>query len=399
MTALEREAGLERGGRDSGGGSATIEDQRHLFDIPEGVAFLNCASRSPLLRASTAAGEAGVKRKVHPWDADPFAAPSEAEELRALFAGLIGAQTGDIAIVPAASYGMMTAAINLPLGPGQTILVPEEPFPSHFYAWRERARDTGARIETVPEPVDGDWTAAVLERIGPNTAVAALPACRWSNGAALDAEAIGRRCRETGTALVLDATQAVGAMPLDVGRIRPDFLIAAAYKWLLCPYTLAFLYAAPERQDGRALEGHMFNHLNAAAVEGPIVYPEARTPGARRYDMGEVFNPIHLPMAVAALRQLAAWTPAGIAETLRPLTEAIAQRAAERGLWVPPAGHRVGHFIGLRDSAGWPERLGQALAAEGVYVSLRSGTLRVSPHLFNTTDDVARLFRVLDRLR
>ncbi len=60
-------------------------------------------------------------------------------------------------------------------------------------------------------------------------------------------------------------------MPLDVGRIRPDFLIAAAYKWLLCPYTLAFLYAAPERQDGRALEGHMFNHLNAAAVEGPIV--------------------------------------------------------------------------------------------------------------------------------
>ncbi|MCH8924723.1 MAG: aminotransferase class V-fold PLP-dependent enzyme [Proteobacteria bacterium] len=376
-----------------------IDNQRGLFDIPEGVAFLNCASRSPLLRASSAAGEAGVRRKVYPWDYDTMIAPREAEELRALFAGLIGAEPGDVAIVPAASYGIGTAAINLPVGPGQSILMPQEPFPSHFYAWRERARDTGARIETVPEPADGDWTAAVLECIRPETAVAALPTCRWTDGAALDAEAIGARCRETGTALVLDATQTAGAMPLDVGRIRPDFLIAAAYKWLLCPYTLAFLYAAPERQDGRSLEGHMYNHLNAAAVEGPVVYPEARTPGARRYDMGEVFNPIHLPMAVAALGQLAAWTPAAIAETLRPLIERIAEAAAERGLTVPPAGHRVGHFIGLRAGAGWPEGLVQALAAERVYVSLRAGTLRISPHLFNTADDVDRLFRVLDRLR
>ncbi len=115
--------------------------------------------------------------------------------------------------------------------------------------------------------------------------------------------------------------------------------------------------------------------------------------------MGEVFNPIHLPMAVAALGQLAAWTPAAITETLRPLIERIAEAAAERGLWAPPAGHRVGHFIGLRARAGWPEGLVQALAAERVYVSLRSGTLRISPHLFNTADDVDRLFRVLDRLR
>ena len=380
-------------------GRAMIDNQRGLFDIPEGVAFLDCASRSPLLKASSAAGEAGLLRKVHPWDYDTMIAPREAEEARALFAGLIGAETGDVAIVPAASYGIGTAALNLPVGPGQSILMPQEPFPSHFYAWRERARDRGARIETVPEPADGDWTAAVIERIGPETAVAALSTCRWSNGAALDAEAIGARCRETGTALVLDATQTAGAMPLDVGRIRPDFLIAAAYKWLLCPYTLAFLYAAPQRQDGRSLEGHMFNHLNGAVVEGPVVYPEARTPGARRYDMGEVFNPIHLPMAVAALGQLAAWTPAAITETLRPLIERIAEAAAERGLWAPPAGHRVGHFIGLRADAGWPQGLVQALAAEGVYVSLRAGALRISPHLFNTADDVDRLFRVLDRLR
>ena len=114
--------------------------------------------------------------------------------------------------------------------------------------------------------------------------------------------------------------------------------------------------------------------------------------------MGEVFNPIHLPMALAALRQIAAWTPAAIAGTLRTLTSRIAGAAAERGLAAPPDRHRVGHFIGLRSAGGWPEGLAGTLAAERVYASMRTGALRLSPHLFNTPDDVDRLFRVLDRL-
>jgi selenocysteine lyase/cysteine desulfurase len=374
-----------------------IPNQRHLFDIPEGVAFLNCASRTPLLKASVTAGEAGMSRERQPWLYDPGEAPAEADQLRALFAALIGAEAGDIAIIPSAAYGIKTAALNLPVKAGQRILVPEQPFPSHFYTWRELAGDTGATIETVPAPDDGDWTAAVLERLRPEVAIAALPACRWFDGAALDSAAIGARCRDTGTALVLDATQAAGAMALDVDRIQPDFLIAAAYKWQLCPYTLAFLYAAPRRQDGRPLEGHMSNHPGGRVLAGPLEYPEAHTPGARRYDMGEVYNSIHLPMAIAALRQLNDWTPAAISKSLRPLTEAVAAAAAERGLTVPPAGHRVAHYIGLRAPQGWPDGLIQALAAERIYTSLRVSTLRISPHLFSTQDDVARLFQVLDR--
>ena len=376
-----------------------IPNQRHLFEVPEGVAYLNCASRSPLLEASKAAGEAGIGRKVRPWTYNPDHAPGEADRLRGLFATLIGAEAGDIAITPSASYGIKTAALNLAVEAGQRILVPEQPFPSHFYAWRELAAERGAAIETVPTPGDGDWTAAVLERLRSEVAIAALPSCRWYDGAALDCEAIGARCRETGTALVLDATQAVGAMALDVGRIRPDFLVAGAYKWLLCPYTLAFLYAAPHRQEGRPLEGHMSNHPGGRDLDGPLAYPQDHTPGARRYDMGEVFNDIHLPMAMAALGQINDWVPAAISESLRPLIEAVAAAAAERGLLVPPAGHRVDHYIGLRAPQGWPDGLLQALAAERIYTTLRVDTLRISPHLFSTQDDIARLFQVLDRMR
>jgi selenocysteine lyase/cysteine desulfurase len=375
-----------------------IPNQRHLFDIPEGVAYLNCASRTPLLKASTAAGADGIGRKVQPWTYNPDRAPGEADRLRALFATLIGAEAGDIAITPSASYGIKTAALNLPVEAGQRILVPDNPFPSNFYAWTELAAETGATIETVPEPGDGDWTAAVLERLRPEVAIAALAPCRWFDGAALDSEAIGARCRETGTALVLDATQGAGAMALDVRRIQPEFLVAGAYKWLLCPYTLAFLYAAPHRQDGRPLEGHMSNHPGSRDLAGPLAYPEAHTAGARRYDMGEVFNDIHLPMAIAALGQLNDWTPAAISQSLRPLTDAVAASAAERGLTVPPAKHRVDHYIGLRAPQGWPDGLLQKLAAARIYATLRVDTLRISPHLFNTEDDVARLFQVLDRL-
>ena len=375
-----------------------IDNQRHLFDVPEGITFLNCASRSPLMTDAVAAGVAAVARRLHPWAPDSQDTAQVAETVRGQFAGMIGATADDIAIVPAASYGVATAALNLPVAAGQAILVPEEPFPSNFFTWRDLARDTGARIETVPEPADGDWTSAVIECIGADTAIAAMPACRWTNGAAIDAEAVGARCRETGAAFVLDATQSVGAMALDVGRIRPDFLIASGYKWLFCPYTLAFLYAAPGRQDGRALEGHMYNRLDAMAVDGPTLYPEEGAPGARRYDMGQVFNAIHLPMASMSMDHIVTWTPAAIGETLRPLTDRIAEAGAERGYTTPPADHRVGHYIGLRRPGGFPASLGPALAAEQIFISIRSGTLRVSPHLFNTTDDVDRLFGVLDRL-
>ncbi len=139
-----------------------IANQRHLFDIPEGVTYFNSAARSPLLRESVTAGEAGITRKARPWAVDPDTVPNEGETLRGLFAGLIGATANDIAITPSTSFGAAVAARNLPVGAGQAILVPEAPFPSHHLVWQDLAADRGARVETVPEPADGDWTAATL---------------------------------------------------------------------------------------------------------------------------------------------------------------------------------------------------------------------------------------------
>lgn len=377
----------------------TLDDQRRLFDMEDGITYLDCASHAPLLKAAYEAGLKGLKRKYRPWTIDNAETPAEAEKLRGLFAGLIGARAGDVAIIGSTSYGVAVMARNLPVEAGQNIVVIAGQFPSNVFSWRSLAAETGAALKVAARPADGDWTPNVLDAIGPDTAIAALPPCHWSDGSRLDLTAIGEKCREVGAALCVDATQTAGAMAMDVADIRPDFLVASAYKWLLCPYTLAFLYAAPHRQSGVPLEQHRWNMAGVQTEATDVQYPEDFAAGAPRFDMGERNNFINIPMAVAALEQLTAWTPAAVQETLRGLTSLAAGLARQRGWRVAPAANRIGHFIGVRPPAPPPGDIGARLRAKGVYVSLRGGdAIRIAPYLFNGAADIRRAFDALDGL-
>jgi selenocysteine lyase/cysteine desulfurase len=376
-----------------------LANQRDMFDLPTDVTYLNCAAHTPLLNSVRQAGLEGLDRKYHPWDMDITVPPAEAEQLRGLFASLIGAGADDVAIVNSTSYGIETAARNLELAAGQRIVVIQEQFPSNVFSWRHLARERGAELCFVDRPLDDDWTSAVLAELDKTVAIAALPPCHWSDGSRLDLVAIGARCRELDIAFVVDATQVIGAMPFNVSEVQPDFVACSAYKWLLCPYTLAFLYAAPHRQNGTPLEFHRWNHTAPSAIATNMGYPEDYNTGARRYDMGEVNNFINLPMAIQALSQLITWTPVAIQEYLLPLTEAVATQARIRGWTVPADGRRVGHFIGMVPPAALQDDLvPRLMAEENIHVSQRGKGVRVSPHLFNDMDDIERLFQALDKV-
>jgi len=372
-----------------------LASQRDLFDIPDEIAYLNCAYMSPLLRSATAAGHAALARKAQPWRITAADFFTESEVARALFAELIGADADGVALIPSASYGLSIAAAHLPVRPVRGILLLEDQFPSNVYPWRDLAAHTGSGIATVPRPDDLDWTASVLERIDERIAVVAVPQCHWTDGGRLDLARIGERARAVGAALVVDATQSLGAAPLDVSVVRPDFLVAATYKWLLGPYSLGFLYAAPERRDGRPLEFTWIAREGSDDFASLVAYRDAFRPGARRYDMGEHSNFALLPVATTALRQILAWGVATIAATLGGLTANIEREAERLGLAPVPAARRVAHLIGLRAAAPLPANLPERLAAAGVYVSVRGNAIRVSPHVYNTAEDVARLCAVL----
>ena len=376
-----------------------LENQSHLFDMEDGVTYLNAASYTPLPRTTYEAGLKGLARKYRPWAMNGAEPAAEAERVRGLYGGLISAPARDVAIVSSTSYGVAVMAKNLPVSAGQEIVVITDQFPSNIFSWRYLAEETGAILKVVPWPEDGNWTPNVLDAIGPNTAIATLPPCHWADGTRLDLVAIGERCRKIGAAFCIDATQTAGAMPMDMDEIQPDFMVASAYKWLLCPYTLAFLYVAPHRQNGTPLEQHRWNMADVQAEATEVEYPKEFADGAGRFDMGERNNFINMPMAVASLEQLTAWTPVAIQDTLRGLTNLAAELARERDWKVVPDENRVGHFLGVRPTSQPPSDIGAQMKAKGFHISLRGGnSIRIAPYLFNDANDIRRTFATLDDL-
>ncbi len=381
-----------------GGSPATtgpIGDQRHLFDLPREIAWLNCAYMSPLPRSARQAGEAAIRRKSEPWTISPVDFFTDSEEARGLFGRLIGAAGDDVAVVPSTSYGIATAARNIRVAPGQTIVLMEEQFPSNVFSWRRKAEEESAEVLTARRPSDGDWAAAICDLIDDRTAVVAVPNCHWSDGSLVDLDRVAEKGRRHGAALVLDLAQSIGALPVDVAALKPDYVVAACYKWMLGPYSLGFLYVAPHRQGGVPLEENWLTRAGSENFAGLADYSPDYQPGARRFDMGERSNFHLMPMALASLRQILDWQVPRIAQAIGEKTRAIAERAEPLGFEAPPQAARAPHFLGLRLPGGVPATLLDRLKERNVFVSVRGSSVRVTPHLYNDGEDVERLFEAL----
>jgi len=373
----------------------TLASQRHLFEIPEDVAYFNCASLAPQLRSVRAAGEAALTRNAQPWrthSSDWFAG---AEELRALFARLIRATADDIALIPATSYGLAVAAANLTARPRERILVIAEAYPSAVYTWRAFARRTGAEILTVQHEAGQGWTEAILEAIDERTKVVSVPNVHWTNGARIDLERVGQRAREVGAAFIVDASQSLGAMPLDVASLRPDYLVTVGYKWLLGPFSIGYMYVDPARHAGTPIEQNWILRAASDDFARLVDYRDEYQPGARRFDVGQRSNFTLIPMALAALRQVEQWSIASIARTLAALTARIAQETRKLGLATLSCDQRGPHILGIELPQETLAPATRTLADKGVYVGIRGSNIRISPHLYATTADIDHLIDAL----
>ncbi len=374
-----------------------IPCQRQLFEIPDHIAYLNCAYMSPLMRPAIEAGEKGLARKTRPWEICPDDFFSSSEEFRTVAARLFDATRNDMAIIPSASYGVATAALNLPISRGRKILILEEQFPSNVYPWRRLAQQTEATLVTVPWPQDGDWTAAVLRELHDDVAIAALAHVPWTSGGVLDLVRIGQACRSNGTALALDLTQSLGALSFSVKQVQPDFAIAANYKWLLGPYSIGVMYVSPKWQvQGRPLEENWIQRENARDFSGLIQYVDGYEPGARRFDMGERSNFALLPAAKAAMEQILAWGVEEISIYSGALTKPLAAAAPLLGLTAWPEQFRAPHYLCLRTRTQVPPKLMDRLQESHIFISVRGSSIRITPHVYNTKAEVEKLLAVLE---
>jgi len=375
-----------------------IENQRHLFDIPDNVHYLNCAYMSPLLNSAAQAGQQGVKAKASPWKISSTDFFTESDTARKLFSKLINANTKDIAIIPAVSYGTAVAAINLPLEKDEKVLVLAEEFPSNLYAWRAKAKIQDATIKTVERPENNDWTSAVLEALDNQVKIAVLPQTHWVDGGFLQLEKIAAALREKGCALVIDLTQSLGVIAADVEKIQPDFLICATYKWLLGPYSFGFLYANPKHHHGIPIEQGWVNRPSAKDFSRLIDYSDSLNPDATRFDVGERSNFHLLPIAIKALQQIHTWGQNDIEATLEIYTGKLCEMLEELGFSSCNKAFRSPHYLGVKHPKDLPKDLLPQLAKEQIYISQRGNILRLSPHLYNNKQDAEKLINTLAKL-
>src|SRR6478736_7350782 len=182
-----------------------LPSQRHLFDVPDQIAYFNNAYLAPQLKASQERQLAGVRARSYPWERTAASFFEDAETVRGLCARVLGGDADGYAVVPAATYGVSTAAraIEPQLKPGDAILVIAEEFPSNVLPWKRVAQETGATVVTVPTPADGNWTRPILGRIDRNVRVVAVSPSHWTNGARIDLLPVGKACRDVGAMLVV----------------------------------------------------------------------------------------------------------------------------------------------------------------------------------------------------
>jgi selenocysteine lyase/cysteine desulfurase len=369
--------------------------QRHLFEVPDEVAYFNTANLSPMLRRVREAGELGLARRASPWNISSRDWFTDVERLRGRFASLIGAGEEGVALVPATSYGLAIAARSLGAIAGDEVVVLADEFPSNYYTWQRFARRTGATLVVVERGAGQSWTEATVGRIGDRTRVVAVPNVHWTNGALLDLELVSAAARAAGAALCIDASQSMGAMPLDLVGLRPDFVVAVGYKWLLGPLSVGYLYVAEQHRDGEPLEEGWINRRGSDDFTSLADYTHEYLPGARRFDVGQRTNFGLVPMAIAALEQLLAWGVADVASLLGEITGSIGDRASALGFTVPPASDRGPHMLGIGLPRRAADRVNSALTEHGVVASVRDTWLRVSPHLHTTPADIDRLIDAL----
>jgi len=359
--------------------------------------YLNHASIGPIPVRAQRAIDAVQARRQDPARFSDAALQGILAAGREAVARLLHASPKEIALAPNTSYGLNMAAQVLPLRAGDVVLVPDGEFPANVYPWLLQAR-RGVQTELVPRTPEG-WPdeARLLERLAdPRVRVVAVSFVQFASGYRVDLDRLGAACRAAGKYLVVDAIQGLGQCPLDLSRTPVDLLSSGAQKWLLGPWGSGFLYVRAGLIP--ALEPWFAGWM---AFRGTDDFSRLCDYDPTFHDDARRFEMVTLPFQdiagmTASLGLLEEVGIPAIAEHLRALRGPLLDGAVRGRFTV------VSPTAAPRDSAIWCVRTADVRAAHarlrdaGVVASLREGSIRLSPHLYNTPDEVARVVELLE---
>jgi cysteine desulfurase / selenocysteine lyase len=361
--------------------------------------YLNNASTGPLPERTVRALAEWGRLRANP---DRISHDLQFDTLvrsRELIARLIGASPSEIALATNTSFGINLAAFSLPLKKGDVVLSPPLEFPANVYPWMQLAERRGVEYRQVAcddGVLDRDRLARELE--DERVRAVTVSWVQFASGARVELAALGTLCRERGVYFVVDAIQGLGPLTLDLSTTPVDILACGAQKWLLSPWGAAFVYVRRELIE--RLEPHDVSWL---AVQGAddfsrlVDYDLKWRNDARRFEF--ITLPFQDMAGMNASLELV--DQIGKDEVSRHalgLADEIVQWAKGRddvSLVTPVDAGRRAAIISVRPVD--PVKSSERLTAARVAHSLREGAIRLSPHFYNTSDEVRAALEIIAR--
>ena len=365
---------------------------RHRFPIFDQRVYINSCSQGALSDAV----RASYDQYLADWD--EYGAPWEywverSEAARAAFAGLVHADSEEIAVTTSLSAGVSALASGLRYARRSKVVLTDWEFPTIGQIWHaQEAR--GARVQHVPSADDGTIPLEHFDRVmDDDTLLVSITHVCYRNGAMVDVPKVVELAHERGALVLLDSYQAIGSLPIDVRELGVDFLGAGVLKYLLASAGLGFFYCRRDLVERVwPTQTGWFADENIFAMDHTD-YSPAKT--ASRFQSGT--PPV--PAIYAGIAGIELMQEIGIAETREHVNNLNAHFIAgldELGakLATPRDADRRGALICVKSTGS--HALVAALDAEGIVTSDRDNNLRVSAHCYNTVEDVDT---VLDALR
>ena len=376
-----------------------MTDWRKEWFESEDATYLNVAAQGPLPRVALHAAEQALEWKKFPHTMPEGVYFELPNRVRASLAKLIGGAAEEIAITTGTSSGLAAVAAGLDWKPGDEVLIARGEFPAHFTTWLPMQATCGLKVIVV-EPRQRFLTADdFIDHIGPRTRLVSTSLVRFDDGARIDASKIARACHDAGALLLLDAAQCAGAMPIDVRALGVDFLTASGYKWLLSPFGTGFFWARAELIEQMRPGPYYWMALEDAEKFHTLstgVYKMSK--GARRWDSPETASFTNLAAMDASLALLLRIGVEAVWEHTRRLTALMIDRLPrDRFVLASPASAdaRGAYACVAARKQEMTAQVFEKLRAAQIFVSLREGALRISPHLYNSERDIDRLLTVL----
>jgi cysteine desulfurase / selenocysteine lyase len=367
---------------------------RTVFPVTRRFAYCNHAAVGPLPQPARDAIVAALDAQMTQGCDGILDVEARAEAVRAEVAAAIGATAEEIAFMRSTSDGAILAANGLEWREGDEIIAADDEFGANAYPWLN-LRDLGVTVKLARAPAQR-LDVDLLDRVATKrTKLVAASHVGFLDGFRCDLNAIGAWCKSRGVLFAVDPMQAFGHLPLDVRAAHIDFCYFGVAKWLLSPQALSVVFVRRELVDG--LRPALCSWRSVREPMRFLDYAQDFVEGARRFDGATV----NYPALVAFHESLRLLRSAGFQQIERhvlALTQRLRDGASERGVQVlgDPAPARRSGIVLLDRGALSIDELARRARASDVQVTIRDSGVRVSPHGYNTTEDIDRVLRLFE---